>query len=428
MGIFNALRNEFLDVIEWVDDTHDTLAYCFARPDGEIKNDSKLVVRPGQKAVFVSEGQITDCFYEPGTYELDSRNLPVLSKLRGWKYGFESPFKAEVYFFSTRTFTNLKWGTPNPIALRDADFGVVRLRAFGSYAIQVVNPATMLEALIGTDPRFEVAAIEGQIRSWITSGFATWVSRAQVPLLDLAAQYRELSETLRQAVLPELAQFGLEVTTLVIENISVPPEVEKAIDQRSAMGAIGNLQQFTQYQTAQAIANAAQNPSGGNAGLEMGLGLAMAQQLAAALQTQSGTPAPPVPPSLPPVTPPPLDAGQSPPPEQWYAAVNQQQLGPLSTADLLAAGIRGDTLVWRSGLAQWQAAQTVPELRDRLTSPPPPLPVAEWYLGVDGQRRGPWAIADLRQNGLTAHSHVWKAGMAQWQLASEVPEIAALLA
>ncbi len=426
MGIFAALRHEFLDVIEWVDATDDTLAYCFARPDGEIKNNSKLVVRPGQKVVFVSEGQITDCFYEPGTYELDSRNLPVLSKVLGWKYGFESPFKAEVYFFSTRNFMNLKWGTPNPIALRDADFGVVRLRSFGSYAIQVVNPAAMLEALIGTNPRFEVAAIEGQIRSWIVSGFATWVSRAQVPLLDLAAQYRELSETLRQAVLPELAQFGLEVTALVIENISVPPEVEKAIDQRSAMGAIGNLQQFTQYQTAQAIAHSAQNPSGGNAGLEMGLGLAMAQQLAAALQAQPGAPAAlPALPS-PPVTPPPLDAGQSSPPEQWYAAVNQQQLGPLSTADLLAAGIRGDTLVWRSGLAQWQAAQTMPELRDRLATPPP-LPVAEWYLGVGGQKLGPLAIADLPQNGLTAQSYVWKAGMAQWQLASEVPEIAVLL-
>src|SRR6267142_1093370 len=226
MGIWDKLRGELVDIIEWIDDTRDTMVYRFQRYDNEIKYGAKLVVRESQVAAFVNEGRLADV-YHPGTYTLETQNMPILSTLRGWKYGFSSPFKAEVYFVSTKAFTGRKWGTKNPIMLRDSEFGPVRLRAFGTYGIKA-----------------------------------------------------------------DFSPFGLEIVALVVENISLPPEVEAAMDKRTSMGVIGNLNAYAQFQAANALEQAAKNPSGGGnaaAGMGMGMGFAMANQMAGAMGgTQTG--------------------------------------------------------------------------------------------------------------------------------------------
>ncbi|MCS7031291.1 MAG: SPFH domain-containing protein, partial [Gloeomargarita sp. SKYG116] len=241
--VFNVFRGQFIDVIEWLDKTNTTLVYRFERFNNEIKQGAKLIVRPGQMAVFVNEGQVADVFSE-GTYELYTRNLPILSTLKAWPHGFNSPFKAEVYFFSTRNFTNLKWGTQNPITLRDADFGPVRVRAFGTYAMRITDPRKMLEQLVSTDGLFQVDEISNQIRNEIVSSFASWLGRSQIPVLDLAAQYRDLGNKIRAEIQPDLERWGIELTQLLIENISLPPEVEKVLDKRASMGILGNMQQY----------------------------------------------------------------------------------------------------------------------------------------------------------------------------------------
>ncbi|MCB1034921.1 MAG: SPFH domain-containing protein, partial [Acidobacteria bacterium] len=233
MGLLEKLRGELVDIVEWIDDTQHTLVWRFPRFQNEIKNGAKLVVRPGQKAIFVDQGRIADSF-EPGLYTLTTENLPILSTIRGWKYGFESPFKAEVYFVSTRQVTDLKWGTPNPIMLRDPDFGPLRIRAFGTYALQARDPKALLEQLVGTDGVFEAEEVRELLRSVIVSAFADLLGEAKIAALDLAAKYAELSEALRQKVLGRIAdEYGLDVPQLFIVNISLPEEVEKALDTRS---------------------------------------------------------------------------------------------------------------------------------------------------------------------------------------------------
>ena len=199
MGLFDKLRNELVDLIEWVDNTNRTLVWRFPRYQNEIKNGAQLIVRPGQKAIFVYRGQIADVF-EPGNYTLGSENLPILSKLQAWKYGFNSPFKSEVYFVATRQITDLKWGTPNPIMLRDADFGPVRVRAFGTYAVKAVDPEALLKELVGTDAEFDADEVTELLRSIIVTAFADLVGSSKVAVLDLAAHYRELSDDLRKNV------------------------------------------------------------------------------------------------------------------------------------------------------------------------------------------------------------------------------------
>jgi membrane protease subunit (stomatin/prohibitin family) len=283
MGFFDRLVAQFIEIIEWVDDTRDTMVYRFPVYAKEIKNGAKLVVREGQAAVFIREGQLADVF-GPGTYTLDSKNLPILSTLLGWKYGFESPFKCEVYYVATRQFTDLKWGTQNPIMMRDADFGVVRLRAFGSYAVKITDPGKFIKDIVGTDGLFETAEISDYLRDMVIQGFATSLGSAKIAALDLAANYKEIGTTLTAGITADFAQHGLTLTRFLISNISVPPEVEAALDKRSQMGAIGDLGRFTQFQVASAIPDAAKQP-GGMAGVGMGLGagLAMGGQMASAV-------------------------------------------------------------------------------------------------------------------------------------------------
>lgn len=367
MGIFDKIRGEFIDIIEWTDPSNDTLVYRFERHDNEIKMGAKLTVREGQVAAFINKGQIADV-YSPGMYELSTDNMPILSTLMGWKYGFHSPFKAEVYFVSTRRFTDLKWGTKHPIMLRDAEFGPVRLRAFGSYVIKVNDAATFIREIVGTDGHFTKDEITGQLRNLIVSRFADIIGESKIPVLDLAANYDELGEFITKRIHDDFTNYGLDIMKMLVENISLPEAVEKALDKRSSMGVIGNLNQYTQFQTANAMEEAAKNPGGMAAGgMGMGMGFAMANQMGGAMGVQQPEQQGQAP------TPPPL-----PPTTAYHIAVNGQQAGPFDMA-ALAGQVQGgqltkETLVWKQGMAQWTAAGQVAELANLFGAVPPPLP------------------------------------------------------
>ncbi len=371
MGFFEKLRGELIDIVEWIDDGYHTLVWRFPRYQNEIKNGARLVVRPGQKAIFVDQGQVADTF-EPGLHTLNTENLPILSTIRGWKHGFESPFKAEVYFVSTRQVTDLKWGTPNPIMLRDADFGPLRIRAFGTYALQAKDPKALLEQLVGTDGIFEAEEVRELLRSVIVSSFADLLGEAKIAALDLAAKYGELSEALRQNVVARVADdYGLDIPQLFIVNISLPEEVEKALDTRSSMGVIGDMQRFQQYQMGQAMTAAANNPSGGGAaeGMGMGMGFAMANQMVQGMQGAGGAGG--------------AGGGATPPPPPGAAPVfhvtsQGKTFGPFNATQLaqqVAAGqISPQSLVWTAGMGAWTAAGEVPQLAGIFQQTPPPPP------------------------------------------------------
>jgi membrane protease subunit (stomatin/prohibitin family) len=375
MGIWDALKGELVDIVEWLDDTRDTIVWRFPRYENEIKYGAKLIVRESQVAALINQGQLTDLFLHPGTYTLETQNMPILSTLRGWKYGFNSPFKAEVYFVSQRTFTGWKWGTKNPIMLRDPEFGPVRLRAFGNYSLKVSQPATLLKEVAGTNRRFTVEEINDQLRDMLTSRFADVLGESKIPVLDLAGNYDELGKFMRDRIAADFAKFGLEIVTLHVENISLPPEVEAAMDKRTSMGVIGNLSAYTQFQTANAMEQAAKNPGGaGAAGIGMGMGFAMANQMGQAMASNAQQPTqspPPMPGAAP--TPPPLPQGAA-----FFVAMNGQQAGPFEPAKLphmVAAGqVTRQTLVWRQGMGQWQPAGEVAELSGLFATVPPPLP------------------------------------------------------
>jgi membrane protease subunit (stomatin/prohibitin family) len=379
VGLLDAIRGEFIDIVEWTDDSRDTIVWRFPRHDNEIKMGAKLVVRESQTAVFVNEGQIADVF-TPGTYTLQTQNMPILSTLKGWKYGFDSPFKAEVYFVTTRQFTDMKWGTANPVIVRDAEFGMVRLRAFGSFAAKVVDPAALLRELAGTDPQFRTEEVQEYLRQLIVGRLSNALATSGVPMLDLATQQDAIGARLAVVLSEELKPVGITVPKFVIENISLPPEVEQAIDTRSRMGIAGNLDQFTQFQAANAIGEAARNPGGAGEGLGLGVGMAMGQRIAQSLTPQQPAPAPaaaatPAPAPTAPAGPPPL-----PQPAQWFVGAGGVQQGPYDTAAL--AGLVGagmltrETLVWKDGMSGWLPAAQIPEVGALFGAVPPPLPPA----------------------------------------------------
>jgi membrane protease subunit (stomatin/prohibitin family) len=368
MGLLDKLRGELIDIVEWVDDSQHTLVWRFPRYQNEIKQGAKLIVRPGQVAIFVHQGKLADVF-EPGTHELATGNLPILSTLAGWKYGFNSPFKSEVYFVSTKQITDLKWGTNNPIMLRDADFGPLRIRAFGTYALKAVEPRALLREVVGTDNAFEAEEINELMRSNIATAFADLLGESKIAALDLAANYQELSDKLRAKVKERVDdEYGLDVPQLFIVNISLPEEVEKALDTRTSMGVIGDMSKFQQFQMGKALTAAAENPSGGAAtqGMGLGMGLAMAQQMMQGMGQASAA------------------GGQSP-----------------------------------------MAAGQAPVL---LGQAPPPAPGSTWHLAVDGQTHGPFTVqqiaAGIAQGQITAATPIWTAGMAAWSAAAQVPQFA----
>ena len=386
MGLMDKIRGEFIDIIEWTDDSRDTIVWRFPRYDNEIKMNAKLTVRESQAAVFVNEGQIADAF-PPGMYTLQTQNMPIMSTLKGWKYGFNSPFKAEVYFVNTRQFTDLKWGTQNPVILRDPEFGMVRLRAFGAFAVRVIDPPALLRELAGTDPMFRTEEVSEYLRQIIVGRLGTALATSGVPMLDLATQQGMIGDKLAVALSQELASVGIAIPKFVIENISLPPEVEAALDKRTQMGIVGDMNQYTQFQAANAIQDAANNPGGAGEGLGVGLGMALGQRVGQGFQQQGypqqqqqyqqpqqGYPqqqyqqqAPP------PAGPPPL-----PQQTQWYVGANGQQLGPFDMAGLgqqVASGVLTPaSLVWHAGMAQWTPASQVPELGGLFGATPPPLP------------------------------------------------------
>ncbi|OIJ63701.1 antifreeze protein [Streptomyces mangrovisoli] len=379
MGLMDRIRGEFIDIIEWTDDSRDTIVWRFPRHGNEIKMGARLVVRESQVAVFVNEGRLADV-YEPGTYTLSTQNMPVLSTLKGWKHGFESPFKAEVYFVTTRQFTDFKWGTQNPVILRDAEFGMVRVRAFGTFAAQVVDAAALLRELVGTDPQFRTEEVGDHLRQLIVSKLGSALGAAGVPLLDLAARQDGIGRQLAKALTLELASTGIAIPRFYIENISVPPEVEAAIDTRSRMAIAGNLDDYAKLQAADAIPLAAANPGTGGDAVGLGVGMALGQRIA---QSTSGAaagsaaapqaPAQPAPAPAHSDVPPPLPTAP-----RWFIAVAGQQQGPYDESALAgqvtAGHLHRTTLVWRSGQAAWLPADQVPELAALLADVPPPLP------------------------------------------------------
>jgi len=381
MGLGKWLGGQFIDIIEWTDSNqNEVLAHRFTRQGNEIKNGAKLIVREGQSAGFVKEGQLADVKM-PGMYTLDTNNFPLLSTILGWKYGFESPFKCEVYFISTRQWTDQKWGTQNPIMYRDPEFGPVRLRGFGNYAFKVTDPGTFLKELVATDPSFELYEISHQFRNVIVSRFVDALGSARIPMLDLAGNYDKVSKIALEKISPELAKMGVSLTQFFVENISLPPEVEAALDKRSQMSVLGNLDQYAKMQSADAIRDAAQNPGGlAGMGASLGAGLAVGQQMGGALAgaaTTSGV-------VVPGHTAPPggATAGAAPPPlpstVAFHAAIDGAATGPFDMTTLAAHAKSGKltrkTLVWKAGMTSWASADTIPELLPMFADVPPPLP------------------------------------------------------
>ena len=368
MSLRDWVSGQFIDIIEWTEPSqNEILAYRFPRHNNEIKNGAKLIVREGQAAVFVKEGQHADVM-SPGMYTLDTNNLPILSTILGWKYGFESPFKCEVYFISTKRWNDQKWGTANPVMVRDPEFGPVRLRAFGSYSFRVSDPGTFLKELVATDPSFEAYEIATQFRNTIVSRIVDVIGSSKIAMLDLAGNYEKLSTLALAKIGPELAKMGVSLPQFFVENISLPAEVEAMLDKRSSMGVLGNLDQYTKLQTADAIRDAANNP-GGNAGVGVGLGagIAMGQQVTAAFG--QGASAPPVAAGMPPPLP-----GAA----RFHVAINGASAGPFEAAMIaqkIAEGaVSRGSLVWKPGMANWVAADAVPELQSLFANVPPPLP------------------------------------------------------
>lgn len=373
--VWDIISGQFIDVIEWLSDDRETLVYRFERHGNEIKYGAKLTVREAQSAVFVHEGQLADVF-TPGLYQLETNNMPVMTTLQHWDHGFKSPFKSEIYFVATHRVTNLKWGTKNPIMVRDPEFGPVRLRAFGTYAIRVKDPARFLVEIVGTDGHFTSDEITYQIRNIIVQETSRALATSQIPVLDMAGNTRELGTIIAEEIAPKIAAYGLEIPELYIENISLPPQVEQAMDKRSAMGVIGDLGRYRDFQTSEAMLAAAQNTApGGNAmgaGIGMGMGLAMAQSYAP--QTVQGPWGPSPAPQAAAAAPPP------PPPVEhvWHIAEAGKTHGPYSKARLgrmaQEQSLTRETLVWTAGQDGWKPAGDVDELAQLFTVMPPPPP------------------------------------------------------
>jgi membrane protease subunit (stomatin/prohibitin family) len=368
MGFFDKLKGELIDIIEWTDDSANTMIWRFPRYQNEIKNGAQLIVRESQQAIFVNEGKIADVF-NPGRYVLETKNLPILATLLGWKYGFNSPFKAEVYFVNTKNFTDQKWGTKNPIMLRDAEFGPVRLRAFGTFTLKIKDGAKFVKEIAGTQSQFTTEEVSEQLRNLIITRFTDTIGESKIPVLDLAANYDELSKFITDKITPEFDEYGLALTKFLVENISLPSEVEQMLDKRSSMGILGNLNQYTQFQAANAIENASKNPGGASSGMEMGMGFAMAQKISESFnnnnnQNQNNQKT---------GMPPPLPQGAS-----YFIAIDGQQQGPFTLAviqEMISQGkCSRDSLVWKQGLASWIKANDADDIKGMFGAAPPPLP------------------------------------------------------
>ncbi len=285
------IRKQLLKVIEWTDDSQDTIVYRYPMTDRhEIMNGCQLIVRPSQVAILVSSGEICDVYPE-GKHKLTTGNMPILTHLASWKYGFESPFKAEVYYVNTKQFINQKWGTTSKITLRDADFGFVRVGARGVYSYKVDDASKFLKEIFGTSRDYSTYSLLDYFKSMVVTEFTDSLGEAKIPVVDIPAKYLELSDIIKQSISEKFTAIGLELCNFVVENVSLPEEVEKAIDQRASMGALkGSLNDFTQYQTAYAIREAANNPNGAGAFASAGVGLGAGMAIGNAMMNNNQTP------------------------------------------------------------------------------------------------------------------------------------------
>ena len=376
MGLFDEIKkklsHEFIDIVEWLDNTNDTIVHRFERYQNEIKNNAKLIVREGQVAVFVNEGTLADVF-KPGTYDLTTQNLPILTTLKGWKYGFDSPFKAEVYFVNTRLFTDEKWGTKNPFMLSDERFGLVEIRAFGTYSFRINDPGKFVVDVVGTDGNFTNYEVNEHLKSLIVTRFTDTVGEANLPLELYAANTSELSETCQEVMQPEFGRVGIELEKFYIENVSMPEELKKEIFEYSRLDKL-DMTKLAQFKAAKAMEAAAKNEGGtAGAGMGMGMGFVLAQQMGGMMNPQApqqvfGTQQS--------ATPPPM-------PTQvlYHYAINGQQMGPVSIDKLkelfASRAVNKDSLVWKQGMQNWASLKDVEELKSFLGgNTPPPLPTA----------------------------------------------------
>ena len=382
MSIFKKIKqkafSEFIDIIEWTDNSTDTMIWRFPRYQAEIKNGAQLTVRETQIAVLVNEGKFADV-YQPGRYELNTSNMPILTTLKGWKYGFNSPFKVDVYFVNTKQFLNLRWGTANPIMMRDPEFGPIRMRAFGSYCFRVQpDPIKFIRNVAGTDGNFTTETITEQLRNFVITKFTDYLAESKIAALDLAANLNEFSSELSIELKDDFSDYGIQLTKFLIENISLPEAVEEALDKRTSMGVIGNMTTYTQMQFADSLKDAANNPTGGGnlAGDAMGagIGLAMAGKMAQEMIGSSQASQPHNPATNPPQQgTPPLMPNQT----LYHVAIEGVQQGPFPQTKLQQMVQQGqltpDTLVWTQGMAGWESAKSVPSLSQLFGTVPPPL-------------------------------------------------------
>ncbi|QXP50866.1 SPFH domain-containing protein [Cellulophaga sp. HaHa_2_95] len=377
MGLFDEIKkklsHEFIDIIEWLDTSDDTIVHRFERYQNEIKNQAKLIVREGQVAVFINEGQLADVF-KPGTYTLDTQNLPILTTLKGWKYGFDSPFKAEVYFVNTHLFTDEKWGTKNAIILNDDRFGLTEIRAFGTYSFRIQDAGKFVVDVVGTDGNFTNYEVNEHLKSLIVTRFTDTVGEANLPIELYAANTSELSETCQEVMQPEFGRVGILLEKFYIENVSMPEELKKEIFEYSRLDKL-DMGKLTQFKTAKAIEEAAKNEGGtAGAGMGMGMGFALAQQMGGMMNPQMAQQNNPN-----------MQQAAVPPPMPvqvlYHYAINGTQMGPVPFEKLkeLFANrtVNKDTLVWKQGMANWSALHEIEELKSFLGgNTPPPLPIS----------------------------------------------------
>ncbi len=364
MGLFDKLRNEFIDIIDWTDNTSDTIVYKFPRYQNEIKMGAKLTVRESQVAVFMNEGIIADVF-QPGMYELSTQNMPLLSTLKGWKFGFNSPFKADVFFVSTKQFIDQKWGTKNPITLNDTRFGFIELRSFGSFTYRVTDGGKFIKEIAGTQDRYTTDEIGEQLKTMVVTKFTDAVGEGNIPVEKFAANLDELSKLGQEKINSDFTEYGLTITKFLVENVSMPDELKKEIFNYSRLGAI-DVNKLAQFNAANAIKDAANNQGLGGAGIGMGVGMGMGNMVTNMMnqntpnQNQASMPPPP------------------PPVLQYFVAVNGAQTGPFTMQQLQSMVITNQltkqSIVWKQGMAGWLAAETQAELIALFGAVPPPMP------------------------------------------------------
>lgn len=433
--VVGQAKAQFLDVIQWLDDSNNTLVYRFPVYDQAITDQSKVIVREGQAAVFVAEGQLSDVF-APGTYTLDTPNAPIRAFFRTIAYGMNNPYKGDILFVSTRQFTDQGWGTQNPFMLRDAEFGPVRVRAFGSFAFRVNDPAAFIRQIVGTDGLFTTDEITGHLKKRLVSSFASAIGQAKIPVLDLAANYDDLGEQIRDRISPKFEEdYGLTLTNLTIANISLPKEVEEALDNRSKMGILGDLNAYTKLKAADSMEAAASNPGMGGAGVGLGMGVgmggAMGQMMGNAMGGGGGGNFNP------------QQGMQGPPPTPAAATFHyngpsgQAQLSAADIAQRIAADRTANHMVWAAGWPGWKSWKDVAEIAGMVPPPaaapsaPPPPPgaapqVVFHYHGPSGQgQKSAAEIAKLLAAEPDATHHVWREGFDGWKPAADVPEIQA---